>query len=64
MKDRKRRFETFSFYDRTGIEAHLKKMAEKGWMISRNDDPRLDLQARGTGIPNFCSKLLSQGIGI
>ena len=34
MKDRKRRFETFSFYDRTGIEAHLKKMAEKGWMIS------------------------------
>ena len=29
MKDRKRRFETFSFYDRTGIEAHLKKMAEK-----------------------------------
>ncbi len=34
MKDRKRRLETFSFYDRTGIEAHLKQMAEKGWMIS------------------------------
>ena len=34
MKDKKRRLETFSFYDRTGIEAHLKSMAEKGWMIS------------------------------
>ncbi len=34
MKDRIRRLETFSFYDRTGIEAHLKRMAEKGWMIS------------------------------
>ena len=36
MKDKKRRLETFSFYDRTGIEAHLKSMAEKGWMISEN----------------------------
>ena len=35
MKNRKRRFETYSFYDRTGIEAHLREMAEKGWMIEK-----------------------------
>ena len=33
MKDKKRRFEIFSFLDYTGIAAHLSKMAEKGWMV-------------------------------
>lgn len=33
MKDRKRRFELLSFYNHTGIEKHLEKMARKGWMI-------------------------------
>lgn len=31
MKVRKRRIEPFTFYDHTGIEAHLEKMAAKGW---------------------------------
>ena len=35
MKDTKRRLETFSFYDYTGIAAHLTKMAEKGWLIEK-----------------------------
>ena len=35
MKDTKRRLETISLYDHTGIERHLKKMAEKGWMIEK-----------------------------
>ena len=30
MKELKRRLETFSFYDHTGIEKHLEDMAEKG----------------------------------
>ena len=30
MKETKRRLETFSFYDRTGLEAHLARMAEEG----------------------------------
>ena len=33
MKTRKRRLEYFSFYNHTGIENHLAKMAKKGWMI-------------------------------
>lgn len=33
MKQTKRRMETLSFYDRTGVERHLEQMAEKGWMI-------------------------------
>ena len=33
MKDTKRRMEFFSFYNHTGIEEHLTKMAQKGWMI-------------------------------
>lgn len=33
MKQTKRRFETLSFYDHTGIEAHLEKMARQGWMV-------------------------------
>lgn len=35
MRDTKRRIETFSFYDHTGIEAHLEKMAAKGWLLER-----------------------------
>ena len=31
MRDVKRRIETYSFYDRSGIAAHLKAMAAKGW---------------------------------
>lgn len=37
MKQTKRRIEVRSFYDRTGIERHLEKMAAKGWMIERVD---------------------------
>lgn len=37
MKQTKRRIEVRSFYDRTGIEQHLEKMAAKGWMIERVD---------------------------
>ena len=35
MRKTKRRMETLSFYDRTGVERHLEKMAAKGWMIDR-----------------------------
>lgn len=35
MKTRLRKIELLSFYDHTGIEAHLTKMAQKGWMIER-----------------------------
>ncbi len=35
MKDVKRRLETFSLYDRAGIERHLARMAEKGWMLEK-----------------------------
>ena len=35
MIKRKRRIETFSFFDHTGICKHLEKMAVKGWMIER-----------------------------
>lgn len=37
MKQTKRRMETLSFYDRTGVERHLEKMAAKGWVIDRVD---------------------------
>lgn len=33
MKEKKRRIELFSFYDRTGMERHLEKMAAKGWLL-------------------------------
>lgn len=33
MKIRKRRMEYLSFYDHTGIEKHLRKMAQNGWLI-------------------------------
>lgn len=35
MKDVKRRLETFSFYDRTGLERHLAEMARKGWLLEK-----------------------------
>ena len=35
MKDRKRDFIPFSFYDRTGMAAHLEKRAAQGWMLER-----------------------------
>ena len=35
MKNTKRRMEIVSFFDHTGISAHLEKMAEKGWMIEK-----------------------------
>ena len=35
MRETKRRMETFSFYDRTGTERHLERMAEKGWLLDR-----------------------------
>jgi hypothetical protein len=35
MKDTKRRFEAFAFYDHTGMAAHLEKMALKGWFLER-----------------------------
>lgn len=35
MKEKKRRLEPLSFYDHTGIEKHLAKMAKRGWMIER-----------------------------
>lgn len=35
MGETKRRLETFSFYDRTGLEAHLARMAEKGWQLDK-----------------------------
>jgi len=33
MRDLKYRFELFSFYDHTGIQTHLERMAQKGWML-------------------------------
>jgi len=35
MRKIKRRMETLSFYDHTGIAAHLEKMAAKGWLLER-----------------------------
>lgn len=35
MRERKRRFEIFSFYDHTGVEKHMEKMARKGWMVEK-----------------------------
>ncbi len=34
MKDKKRRFELYSYYDRTGIAHHLEKLSEKGWILA------------------------------
>lgn len=35
MKNRMLRFETYSFYDSTGMERHLEHMAARGWMIEQ-----------------------------
>ena len=36
MKERKKyRLETFQLYDYSGIEAHLTKMARKGWILEK-----------------------------
>lgn len=35
MRAKKRRVETFSFFDCEGISRHLEKMAAKGWMIEK-----------------------------
>jgi len=35
MKNSKRCFVLFSFYDRTGIETYLEKQAENGWMLDK-----------------------------
>lgn len=35
MKDTKRRLEWFSYYDHTGLEAHLERMAERGWLLEK-----------------------------
>ena len=36
MKETKRQFKIFSFFDFDGITAHLEKMAADGWMIEQN----------------------------
>ena len=35
MKDTKRRFEVYSFYDYTGMALHLSKMAQRGWLVEK-----------------------------
>ena len=35
MKNTKRRFETFSFFEYTDITRHLTKMAKKGWLLEK-----------------------------
>ena len=35
MRDTLRKPEFFSFYDHTGIQSHLERMAEKGWMLAQ-----------------------------
>ena len=35
MKQTKRRFLTFTFYDRTGIEEYLERQAAQGWMLEK-----------------------------
>ena len=35
MNDIKRRFELYSIWDHTGLEAHMTRMAEKGWLIDK-----------------------------
>lgn len=35
MKNTKRCFALFAFYDRTGIETYLEKQAENGWMLDK-----------------------------
>ncbi len=35
MKDIKKKVEFFTFYDKTGIEKHLEKMAAEGWLLEK-----------------------------
>ena len=35
MKNTKRRFVLFSFYDRSGIETYLEQQAESGWLLDK-----------------------------
>lgn len=35
MSGKKRRFENFNLYDYQGVEAHLSRMAEKGWRLEK-----------------------------
>lgn len=35
MRQTKRRMELLSFYDHTGIERHLARMARKGWKVEK-----------------------------
>ena len=35
MKNKKKEYNLFSFYDRTGIQAHLEKTASEGWMLEK-----------------------------
>jgi len=35
MKEVKRRMEVFSFWDKTGMERHLERMAADGWMLEK-----------------------------
>lgn len=35
MKNTRRRFETFSFFEYTDIDRHLTKMAKKGWLVEK-----------------------------
>ena len=37
MKTTKREFSLYSFYDHTGIEAHLTAMAARGWLLEKMD---------------------------
>ena len=35
MREKKRCIAQFTFYDRTGIQSYLEKMAKKGWMLEK-----------------------------
>ena len=35
MRDKKYRLEMFSTYDHTGMERHLERMAERGWLVEK-----------------------------
>ena len=35
MKNTKRQFTRFAFYDQTAMEKHFEKMASEGWLIEK-----------------------------
>lgn len=43
MSERKRRFENFALYDYQGVEAHLSRMAAKGWRLEKAGNSLLSL---------------------